>query len=113
MHMQTASAAGAVVHEHKTSQFFWVWGVLLLITAIEVYLGYQNLQPVKDASCKSTVHWPDGHFQEFTLVTNVNGFGLFPLAFENQPHGSLIYTDVICAYNALSGTTTTSYRIWY
>jgi caa(3)-type oxidase subunit IV len=47
MHMQTASAAGAVVHEHKTSQFFWVWGVLLLITAIEVYLGYQNLQPVK------------------------------------------------------------------
>jgi cytochrome c oxidase subunit 4 len=32
---------------HGKSQFFWVWGVLLLITAIEVYLTYQNLQPVR------------------------------------------------------------------
>jgi len=27
--------------------FFWVWGALLAMTAIEVYLTYQNLQPVK------------------------------------------------------------------
>jgi caa(3)-type oxidase subunit IV len=45
--MRTADHEGAVVHEHKISQFFWVWGILLLLTAIEVYLGYQNLQPVK------------------------------------------------------------------
>ena len=37
----------AVVHEHKTGQFFWVWGALLGLTAIEVYLGYQNMQPLK------------------------------------------------------------------
>ena len=45
--MRTADHEGAVVHQHKMSQFFWVWGILLLATAIEVYLGYQNLQPVK------------------------------------------------------------------
>ncbi len=31
---------------HKKAQFFWVWGVLLLLTAIEVYLTYQNMQPM-------------------------------------------------------------------
>jgi len=32
---------------HKKGQFFWVWGALLVMTAIEVYLTYQNLQPIK------------------------------------------------------------------
>src|SRR2546426_9969622 len=32
---------------HKKGQFFWVWGALLVMTAIEVYLTYQNMQPVK------------------------------------------------------------------
>jgi cytochrome c oxidase subunit IV len=32
---------------HAKAQFFWVWGVLLVITAIEVYLGYQNMEPKK------------------------------------------------------------------
>jgi hypothetical protein len=73
----------------------------------------QNLQPVMNAACTSTVHWPDGHFQSFTLTTNSNGVGIIPLAFENQPYGSLIYTDVQCLYSGLSGSTTTSYRIWY
>ena len=30
---------------HAVTQFFWVWGALLVLTAIEVYLGYQNLEP--------------------------------------------------------------------
>src|SRR5438309_9933338 len=30
---------------HGKAQFFWVWGVLLVLTAIEVYLGYQNMEP--------------------------------------------------------------------
>jgi cytochrome c oxidase subunit IV len=30
---------------HKLSPFFWVWAVLLVLTAIEVYLGYQNMEP--------------------------------------------------------------------
>src|SRR5437899_6388028 len=32
---------------HKKGQFFYVWGALLLMTAIEVYLTYQNMEPVK------------------------------------------------------------------
>jgi cytochrome c oxidase subunit 4 len=32
---------------HGKAQFFWVWGILLIITAIEVYLGYQNMEPVR------------------------------------------------------------------
>jgi caa(3)-type oxidase subunit IV len=31
-------------HHHLTP-FFWVWGGLLALTAIEVYLGYQNMEP--------------------------------------------------------------------
>ncbi len=32
---------------HKKAQFFWVWIALLVMTAIEVWLTYQNMQPVK------------------------------------------------------------------
>ena len=45
--METANHEGAVVHEHKIGQFFWVWGALLGLTGIEIYLGYQNMQPMK------------------------------------------------------------------
>jgi caa(3)-type oxidase subunit IV len=30
---------------HSVVPFFWVWGSLLVLTAIEVYLGYQNMEP--------------------------------------------------------------------
>jgi len=30
---------------HRLAPFFWVWGALLVLTAIEVYLGYQNMEP--------------------------------------------------------------------
>src|ERR1700758_1814321 len=30
---------------HKKAQFFWVWGALLVMTALEVYLTYQNMEP--------------------------------------------------------------------
>ena len=32
---------------HSKAQFFWVWGALLIMTGIEVYLAYQNMQPVR------------------------------------------------------------------
>ncbi len=32
---------------HKKGQFFWVWGALLVMTAIEVFLTYQNMQPIR------------------------------------------------------------------
>jgi cytochrome c oxidase subunit 4 len=32
---------------HGKGQFLWVWVALLIMTAIEVYLTYQNLQPIR------------------------------------------------------------------
>jgi cytochrome c oxidase subunit IV len=32
---------------HAKAQFLWVWGILLVITAMEVYLGYQNMEAVR------------------------------------------------------------------
>ena len=45
--MQTVNHEGVIVHEHKIGIFIGVWGALLGLTAVEVYLGYQNLQPLK------------------------------------------------------------------
>src|SRR6266436_1779853 len=42
-----AERAAEQQRHHSKSLFFWVWGVLLLMTAIEVYLTYQNMQPVR------------------------------------------------------------------
>ena len=32
---------------HSKALFFYVWAALLVMTAIEVYLTYQNMEPVK------------------------------------------------------------------
>ncbi len=42
-----AERAAEQQRHHNKSLFFYVWGALLLMTAIEVYLTYQNMQPVK------------------------------------------------------------------
>jgi cytochrome c oxidase subunit 4 len=39
---------GCVAEQHRHHElmpFFYVWGALLVLTAIEVYLGYQNMEP--------------------------------------------------------------------
>ncbi len=45
--MEPQQQAVAAHPEHGKAQFFWVWGALLLMTAIEVFLAYQHLQPAK------------------------------------------------------------------
>jgi cytochrome c oxidase subunit IV len=32
---------------HGKAQFLWVWVALLIMTAIEVFLTYQNLEPIR------------------------------------------------------------------
>lgn len=32
---------------HPKTQFFVVWGALLIMTGIEVYLAYQNMEPIR------------------------------------------------------------------
>src|ERR1039458_1886265 len=45
---------GRVAEQHRHARIalsfrkgvrFWVWGTLLVLTAVEVYLGYQNMEP--------------------------------------------------------------------
>jgi caa(3)-type oxidase subunit IV len=38
----------ATIHDDSKAQYFWVWGVLLLLTAVEVVLAYRQVfQPVQ------------------------------------------------------------------
>ncbi len=94
----------------------FMWKAVTLATdkqLIFVIVQDQNLLPVTNANCMTNIRWPDGHNESIALATNSNGVGTIPLTFNTQPHGSLIYADVSCVYNGLSGNTTTSFRIWY
>ena len=106
--------APRVITELKVRAF--VWKAVTLATDNQLFFVIvqdQNMQPVPDASCTAVVNWPNGT-QDSTLIhTNTNGVGIISLAFNDQPYGSLIYTDLSCNYNDLVGTTTTSFRIWY
>jgi len=73
----------------------------------------QNSQTIANATCTAVVHWPSGLSDSTVITTNNNGVAIISLRFENQPYGSLIYTNVTCTYDILSATTTTSFRIWY
>jgi cytochrome c oxidase subunit 4 len=42
-----AERAAEQQRHHGKALFFYVWGALLVMTAIEVYLTYQNMQPLK------------------------------------------------------------------
>jgi caa(3)-type oxidase subunit IV len=42
-----AERAAEEQRHHGKALFFWVWGALLAMTAIEVYLTYQRMQPAK------------------------------------------------------------------
>lgn len=33
----------AIAHDDSKGQYFWVWGALLILTAIEVVLGYKQV----------------------------------------------------------------------
>lgn len=45
-----AAIAARVAEQHRhhgKAQFFWVWGALLVMTGFEVFLAYQNMEPVR------------------------------------------------------------------
>jgi cytochrome c oxidase subunit IV len=36
------------IHDDSKGQYFWVWGALLALTAVEVWLGYRQIfEPVR------------------------------------------------------------------
>ncbi len=44
---QVANHDATPQHQHGLSVFFYVWAALLVFTGAEVYLAYQNMEPVK------------------------------------------------------------------
>lgn len=42
-----AQHAAEQQRHHPKSIFFWVWGVLLILTGVEVYLAYQNMELIR------------------------------------------------------------------
>ena len=80
---------------------------------IFVIVQDQNLQPVDNANCAVVVHWPGGRDETRILSTNPAGVAVLSLAFDRQPLGSLIASNVTCVYGSLNGVSTTSFRIWY
>lgn len=106
--------APRVITEMRVRAF--VWKAVTLPTDNQMFFVIvqdQNMQPIPDASCTAVVNWPNGTKDSTAITSDTNGVGIISLEFSNQPYGSLIYTDIICTYNSLSGETTTSFRIWY
>ena len=80
---------------------------------IFVIVQDQNLQPVANADCAVVVHWAGGPDETSVLSTDPAGVAVLSLAFDHQPSGSLIASNVTCVYGNLNGTSATSFRIWY
>ena len=82
------------------------------VQTIYIIVQDQSTQPVANSDCTTTVHWPD-HSESTTTRTDPNGVAIVAMAFNNQPQGNVIYADVACIFNGFTGTTSTSFRIWY
>lgn len=73
----------------------------------------QNGLAVNQATCTANVRWPSNTIETQLSMTNSNGVAIIPLNVINQPYGNLVYIDITCTANNQSGTSSTSFRIWY
>jgi hypothetical protein len=80
---------------------------------VYVVVQSQTNQPVANANGMATVHFTDGHTEEYYFTTNSSGLGSFTFSFENQAAGKLIPIEIIVTYQGFAARTTTSFRIWY
>jgi len=73
----------------------------------------QTSQAVSGATVKAVIHLPDGSNLEQEGTTNTSGIARLPFNFKDQKAGELVPIVVHVSYQNLSGTTTTSFRIWF
>jgi len=80
-----------------------------------VYVTVQNQigKPVSNATGKALVKLPDGTLQEFSFTTNASGIAQISFNFQNQKSGELVPVEISVNYQSLTGTTKTSFRIWF
>lgn len=80
---------------------------------IYVIVQDQASVAVENATVKAVVHLANNTDQEYVFTTNSRGIGQVSFNFSDQKPGELIPIDIIVDYQGLTGTTTTSYRIWF
>jgi cytochrome c oxidase subunit IV len=73
-----AERAAEEQRHHTKALFFYVWGALLVMTAIEVYLTYQNMAPVKMLSILLGLSFVKaaliiGYFMQWATMCSVVG----------------------------------------
>lgn len=80
---------------------------------VYVIVQSQTNRPVSGANGKVTIHFSDGRSIEYYFTTNDTGLGSVTFNFEDQKGGELVPVEVLVTYQALSTSTSTSFRIWY
>lgn len=106
--------APRVVTELRVRAFAWKAVTLATDTqSFFIIVQDQNLQPVTGASCAVVVNWPNGALDTTTLPSNQYGLAIVSIQFFDQPRDKLVYLNVSCSLDGLTGRTTTSFRIWY
>lgn len=80
-----------------------------------VYIIVQNQisKPVFNATGKALVKLPDGTNQEFSFTTNASGIAQISFNFHDQKSGELVPIEITVTYQSITGTTKTSFRIWF
>ena len=74
----------------------------------------QALAPVVGATGLVTVHLTDGTNLSYPVVTDANGVSTLPaVTFTAQTPGELVQVDVKIAYQGMTSSSTTSFRIWH
>jgi hypothetical protein len=80
---------------------------------VHVIVQSQTSQPVGGANGMATIHFTDGHTEEYFFTTNSSGLGSFTFDFENQSAGKLVPVEIVVTYQGRAARTTTSFRVWY
>lgn len=80
-----------------------------------VYIVVQNQtsRPVTNAIGKALVKFTDGSSQEYAFTTNSLGIAQITFNFKDQKSGELVPIEIAVNYQSLTGSTKTSFRIWY
>jgi hypothetical protein len=80
---------------------------------VYIIVQSQTLEAIPNATGRATIHWPDGHIEDYYFNSNNSGVGNFTFSFSDQKTGALVTIDIVVTYQGIVGTTSTSFRIWF
>jgi hypothetical protein len=80
-----------------------------------VYIIVQNQisKAVANATGKALIKFPDGTNQEIAFTTNASGIAQISFNFQDQKSGELVPIEISVTYQSITGSTKTSFRIWF